>query len=66
MECTAVLLGVLRRAVLSVGGLRNRNGWRDGEFGEHWWAGGEAGWPGERQGKGGGSPARYMGDPFIF
>lgn len=48
LECTAVLLCVLRCAVLRISWLRNGNSRHDSEFGGRWWAGGEAAWPGER------------------
>lgn len=66
LECAAVLLGVLRHAVLAISRLWNRNRCCDGEGGGRWWASGEAGGSGERQGKGGGGPAWYMCDPFIL
>lgn len=66
LECAAVLLGVLRHAVLAVSRLLNRNRWCDGKGGGHWRASEEAGGSGERQGKGGGGPAWHMCDPFIL
>lgn len=66
LRCSAVLLAVLRCAVLALAGLGDRNAWRASRFGEHRWACGEAAWPGDGRWEGGGSPARNMVDPFVF